>query len=160
MRKNVCLKVLSLGLAALLIISLGGCGKKEEVKKTTADSFKEVTPEAKAEETMKAFSNDTPYGYGDIGVEQTVLHSPTEEWQYAHGATIDYFDGTFYCVWGVAKVNEGDPGGHLLMSTSKDGKKWSTPQKILGEPKYADSGIQYSYGLRGLFFGDGTIVVS
>ena len=64
MRKNVCLKVLSLGLAALLIISLGGCGKKEEVKKTTADSFKEVTPEAKAEETMKAFSNDTPYGYG------------------------------------------------------------------------------------------------
>ena len=42
MRKNVCLKVLSLGLAALLIISLGGCGKKEEVKKTTAEDRKSV----------------------------------------------------------------------------------------------------------------------
>lgn len=160
MRKNTCLKFFSTFLVISLIFSLTACKKDKTEVKTVADPFKAVTPKTSAEETMTAFNNETKYDYGKLDVEQYTVYSPTDEWQYAHGATIDYFDGTFYCVWGVSKVNEGDPGAHLMISTSKDGKEWSEPRNILDDPGYAPSGVQYQYGLRGLFYVDGKVVVS
>ena len=60
---------------------------------------------------------------------------------YNHCASLEWFNGQFYCVWNAhTEPAESTPGQPIVLSTSKDFINWSKPVNFVG-PGYAENPV-------------------
>jgi len=62
-------------------------------------------------------------------------------WTYSHASNLAYWDGKFYQQYLSNPVDEHIPPGRTLLTTSEDGRSWSTP-RIIFPPYEPPSGVE------------------
>jgi hypothetical protein len=80
-------------------------------------------------------SNSKTLGLAVVPGEQVLLyHAEKGDHQFCHHPSLVRFKGRFYCSWSNGVVGEDELGQRILISSSTDGLKWSTPRPLAIDP--------------------------
>lgn len=80
-------------------------------------------------------SNSKTLGLTVVSGEHVLLyHAEKGDHQFCHHPSLVRFKGRFYCSWSNGVVGEDELGQRILISTSSDGLKWSTPKPLAIDP--------------------------
>ena len=90
-----------------------------------------AVPSLSAEDAAKRINNVDGYGVNKVATDIGNVYTPAVGWGYAHHPHIAHFKGTFYATFSQGRENEDDCGQRIMLSTSKDGLSWSTPEPLI-----------------------------
>ncbi len=90
-------------------------------------------------------------------VERVLIYQPETEWTYSHHQSITFFKGRFYAIWSNGRRDEDAPGQRVLMATSPDFNKWTTPQPLVDSVTDAQ-GVERVLTAAGFHEHNGTLV--
>jgi hypothetical protein len=65
-------------------------------------------------------------------VESAFLYEPATHWTYSHHASITFFKGRFFAIWSNGRKDEDAPGQRVLIASSHDFTRWTTPHPLVG----------------------------
>lgn len=73
-----------------------------------------------------------------------VIDARTHGNKYNHCATIAWFDGRWFCMWGSnTRPAEHDPGQRVFFSTSQDGRSWAPAEVLFSNAEHSENPVQY-----------------
>ncbi len=98
-----------------------------------------AVPSLSAEDAAKRINNVDGYGVNKVATDIGNVYTPSVGWGYAHHPHIAHFKGTFYATFSQGHENEDDCGQRIMLSTSKDGLSWSTPEPLIDSVQGQDS---------------------
>ena len=71
-----------------------------------------------------------------------VVNTRTQRLKYNHDSSIAWFRDRWFCLWNANDPPaEGRPGQLNYAATSRDGKTWTTPVPIFGDPRYCTNPV-------------------
>lgn len=66
-----------------------------------------------------------------LQTETVTVYSPGDnDDHYVNNAVVTYFKGRYYCMWQSSTRDEDASDTHVVLSTSRNGRKWSRPRTI------------------------------
>lgn len=90
-------------------------------------------------------------------VESAFLYQPETDWTYSHHASLTFFKGRFLAIWSNGRKDEDAPGQRVLICTSPDFKRWTTPRPLVDSARDTN-GVERVLTAAGFHQHDGTLV--
>ncbi len=71
-----------------------------------------------------------------------VIHTHAQPLKYNHDSSVAWFQDRWFCLWNANEPPaEGKPGQRNVVSTSRDGKTWSSPAPVFSSPEHSANPI-------------------
>ena len=83
-----------------------------------------IIPEISAKESAKRITNLYAKDMGKLESTKTVIQPYSEEWAFAHHASIAIFKGKIYAMWSSGRVHEDDCGQRVMWSYTDGFNDW------------------------------------
>ncbi len=83
-----------------------------------------IIPKISAKESAARITNSGAKQMGKIKSSRTEIQAYSDEWGFAHHASITVFKGKIYAMWSSGRVNEDDCGQRVMWSYSDNADKW------------------------------------
>lgn len=90
-------------------------------------------------------------------VESAFIYRPETEWTYSHHQSLAFFKGRFYAIWSNGRQDEDAPGQRVLIASSTDFKRWTTPRPLVDSVR-DENGVERVLTAAGFHQHDGTLV--